>query len=174
MPGKTAIVALLVGALLGGCGSAEPAPTSPRPGPSAELVAWVDGVCQVLRESTWNPPPPVATTGVTEADRPAIVAYLDAAHDHFTQMVAKIDALPAAPVDGGDEVVANMRSKLDGLAIRLDRYEGYASLPQLGHLMGSAYRDGVDTVSSWGFGSPTLADLAKKDPLVAEAQQQVC
>lgn len=174
MPGKIAVVALLAGALLGGCGSAEPAPTSPRPGPSAELVAWVDGVCQVLRESTWKPPPPVATTGVTEADRPAIVAYLDAAHDHFTQMVAKIDALPAAPVDGGDEVVANMRAKLDDLAFHLDHYKGIASHHLLGARLGSAYRDGVDAVSSWGFGSPTLADLAKEDPLVAEAQAQVC
>jgi len=172
------MVALVAGVLLAGCGSAEPAPMSPRPessttrsGPPAELVAWVDGVCQVERASLWNPPPPVDANAVTEADRPAVVAYLTAGRDHFTQLAAKLDALPAAPVDGGDEVVANMRSKVNALATQLGEYAQNASVfPPRG--VAAAYRLGLVDIAAWSYGDPSLADLEKKNPLVAEARER--
>lgn len=172
------MVAVMVGVLVGGCGSAEPVPALPpteastkRPGPSAELVAWVDGICQVEGESLWNPPPPVDTNAVTEADRAAVVTYLSAGRDHFAQLVAKLDALPVAPVEGGDDVVANMRSKANALATQLGEYAQNASLfPPNG--IAAAYRLGLVDISTWTYGDPSLADLGKENPLVAEAQEQ--
>lgn len=169
------MVAVVVGALVAGCASPAPAPSSPTtsgtPTPSAELVGWVDGVCRARQDSSWNPPPPVHTTALTEADRAAVVAYLSGGRDHFTQVLASLDALGESPVEGGDEVVATMRTTLNELAGTLGEYARNAGLfpaPDFG----APYRLGLGEIATWSFGSPSLDDLAVEDPVVAAAEEQ--
>ncbi len=102
-----------IAALVAGCGE--------HAAPSEEAVAWTNQVCGALsgftRAATTSPQinrgDPVAA--VQELDR-----YLGATSDELQRSLTALDAVGAAPVDGGDVYVGRLEEALRGIRSGFD------------------------------------------------------
>ena len=118
-PLAAAILAAML--VLGGCSTtvaghpsagSGPAPTA---GPGSDPVAWVDGVCGAALALVT---PAVTRPDVGESTDLAVVqrslsGYLGGILTGAQQARTQLDAVGAAPVEGGDAVVTKLRGALD-------------------------------------------------------------
>jgi hypothetical protein len=178
MATRTWATAALTATLLAACAAPETAPDTTAPetaaphstssAPDQATITWVDGVCQAQQLLVWNQPPPVPNP-VTEADRPAVVAYLTDVRNRFTQATTLIDGLDPTPA--GEQVVRHLRTVLGEQADAFAEHVQHAQMfpaPEFG----APYRLAQMDLASWTVGSPSLTDLATSNPTVAAAQRQ--
>jgi hypothetical protein len=169
MATRTWATAALTATLLAACAAPETAaPQSTSSALDQATITWVDGVCQAQQLLVWNPPPAVPNP-VTEADRPAVVAYLTDVRNRFTQATTLIDGLDPTPA--GEKVVRHLRTVAGEQADAFAEHVQHAQMfpaPEFG----APYRLAQMDLASWTVGSPSLTDLATSNPTVAAAQQQ--
>jgi hypothetical protein len=120
---RLAAASAVAGLALAGC-AGEPgpstAPEEPMPvapaAPTAETVEWTDSVCSALipvAEGLANPP--AFDISAPDATRDAYLAYLAQAQSAADGALENVAAAGAPPVEGGEEVVAEVKEDITEL-----------------------------------------------------------
>ncbi|RDI27557.1 hypothetical protein DFR72_10641 [Lentzea flaviverrucosa] len=172
---------MLVIAAVAGC-SSPPPPASPPVSSSpatdkSAVLAWIDQICAadkpILTVSA------VVATGPkfsperqpTEADRPAVIAYVTKLRDMYAQAKTAYDGVGPSPVPRGDELVAGHRKGLGEIVPKLQQYlDNVQRFPAQG-IDAPAVLAGVE-VMSWLPEGPGLGDLRDAEPALDAAYKQ--
>lgn len=120
---RIALLTAATGLALVGCGSpgenttAPATPAVPAAGaPTAEAVRWTDAVCGALVPVVENlSDAPEFDITAPAATRDAFAAYLAQAQTTTDQALTEVTEAGAAPVPGGEEIAANVRSDITEL-----------------------------------------------------------
>ncbi|GHH50301.1 hypothetical protein [Lentzea cavernae] len=141
------------------------------------MLAWIDQICAaddpILGVSAVIATGPKFAQGQqpTEADRPAVIAYLTRLRDMYTQAKAAYDGIGPSPVPRGDELVAGHRKGLAELVPKLqDHLDNAQRFPAQG-IDSPALLAGADIVS-WLPEGPGLGNLRDAEPVLEEAYKQ--
>ncbi len=141
------------------------------------MLAWIDQVCAadkpILTVSAVVHTAPRFTPEQqpTEADRPAVVAYLTKLRDMYTRTKTAYDGIGPSPVPRGDELVAGHRKGLAELVPKLqDHLDNAQRFPPQG-IDSPTLLAGVE-IMSWTPEGPGLGELRDANPVLEEAYQQ--
>ena len=141
------------------------------------MLAWIDQICAadkpILTVSAVVATGPKFAQGQqpTEADRPAVVAYVTKLRDMYAQAKAAYDGVGPSPIPRGDELVAGHRKGLGEIVPKLQEHlDDVQRFPPQG-IDAPALLAGVEVVS-WLPEGPGLGDLRGAEPVLDEAYKQ--
>ncbi len=170
------LICLLVIAAAG-C-SSPPQVTPPAAPDKAAVVAWVDQVCAadkpmrtVSAVIALKAPKFAQGQQPTEADRPAVIAYLTELRDMYTKAKTAYDGVGPSPIPRGDELVAGHRKGLTELVPKLQEYLDNAQRFPAQSIDAPMVLAGADA-ATWKPEGPGLGELRDAEPVLAEAYQQ--
>jgi hypothetical protein len=175
-----AALAAAAGLAVAGCAEAD-VPTAPGPGPQPAptapdeaTVAWTDSVCSALVPvvDALRTPPPVDFTDAA-ATREAYLSYIDSALQRAEQAVHEVDAAGPPPVEGGDELVQDVRNQVTDLRADLAeaRQQVEAADPNDLAAIGQAVAAAGNVLGSLG-NSAHAAGVLSADPRLRPAFEQ--